>query len=90
VRYTCAENWGIEQEKDRLTDDGFPILLNFERAFAVPDQKGEVEQVLDGLRKVVWIGNESEKVHGAILLHEQIANLERMLYRFVLKRGPFS
>jgi hypothetical protein len=81
VRYTCAENWGTETRKDKLTDDGFPVLLDFERAFAVPDQKGEVEQVLDRLRKVVRIGDESEKVHGAILLHEQIANLD--IYRFV-------
>jgi hypothetical protein len=85
VRRTCAENWGIEQEE--LTDDGFPILLDFERTFAVPDQKGEVEQVLDGLRKVVRIGDESKKVHGAVLLHEQIANLERMIYIDLFDEG---
>ena len=59
----------------KRTDDGFPIFFNFERAFAIPDQKGKVKQVLDGLRKVVRIGDESEKVHGPVLLHEQIANL---------------
>lgn len=64
-----------EQNKGR-TDDGFPVLLDFERAFAIPDQKREVEQVLDGLRKVVRVSDEFEKVDRTVLLHEQVSNLE--------------
>jgi len=36
-------------------DDGFPILLDLERAFAVSDQEREVEHVLDRLRKVARV-----------------------------------
>lgn len=61
----------------KRTDHGFPILLDLEGAFAVPDQKREIKQVLDGLRKVVRIDDESEKVHGTVLLYEQVANLKR-------------
>lgn len=59
----------------KRTDDRFSILLDFERTFAIPDQKREVKQVLDRLRKVVRVDDESEKVHGAVLLHEQVSNL---------------
>ncbi len=75
-RYTFTEKSGVERKREReRTDDGFPILLHLKRAFAVPDQKREVEQVLDGLRKVVRIDDESEKVYGTVLLHEQVTNL---------------
>ena len=67
----------VEKEAGKRTDHGFPVLLDLERAFAVPDQKREIKQVLDGLRKVVRIDDESEKVHGTVLLHEQVANLKR-------------
>lgn len=60
----------------KRTNDGFPILLDFERTFAIPDQEREVKQVLDRLRKVVRVDDESEKVDGAVLLHEQISNLK--------------
>ena len=63
------------EKKGKRTDHGFAILLDLKRAFAVPDQKREIKQVLDRLRKVVRIGDESEKVHGSVLLHEQVANL---------------
>ena len=65
----------------KRTDHGFPILLDLERAFAVPDQKREIKQVLDGLRKVVRIDDESEKVHGTVLLYEQAANLRDKVER---------
>ena len=71
--------WSIQSrgtDSRRRTDHGFSIIvLDLERAFAVPDQKREIKHVLDGLRKIVRIDDESEKVHGAVLLYEQVANL---------------
>jgi hypothetical protein len=59
----------------KRTDDGFPIFLDFERTFAISDQEREVKEVLDGLRKIVRVDDESKKIHGAILFHEQVSNL---------------
>ena len=64
-----------ERTSKGRTDDRLPIL-HFERTFAVPDQEREVEHVLDRLRKVVRVDEESEKVDGAVLLHKQASNLK--------------
>lgn len=76
------------EKKRKRTDHGFLILLDLERAFAVPDEKREIKQVLDGLRKVVRIDDEFEKVHGAVLLYEQVANLKRKSRGRLRMRGP--
>jgi hypothetical protein len=70
----CERERGVK--KNARTDDGFPIFLDFERTFAISDQEREVKQVLDRLRKIVRVDDESEKVHGTILFHEQVSNLK--------------
>jgi hypothetical protein len=72
-----TRRWRARRACVRRTDDGLPTLLYFERTFAVPDQKREVEQVLDRLRKVVRVDEEPEKVDRAVLFHEQPSNLNK-------------
>jgi hypothetical protein len=68
------EEWETDN-RDTRTDDGFPIVLDFERTFAISYQEREIEQVFDRLRKVIRVDDESKKVDGAILLYEQVLNL---------------
>lgn len=63
-------------KNEARTDDGLSIFLDFERTFAISDQEREVKQVLDRLRKIVRVDDESEKIHGAILFHEQVSDLK--------------
>lgn len=68
--------------KQKRTDDGFPIFLDLERTFTISDQEREVKQVLDGLRKIVRVDDESEKIHGTILFHEQVSNLNFFIKKY--------
>ena len=38
------------------------VLVGKERAFAVPDKEREIEKVLHGLLKVVWVDNKFENI----------------------------
>ena len=86
---TGLENNGLDmggrvsQPNDggRRTDNRLAILLDFKRTLAISDQKRKIKQVFDGLRKIVRVGDEPEKVHRAILLHEQASYLYFVVMR---------
>ena len=77
-----ADDWVREQQirrakesftikrREQHTDDWLAILFDFKRTLAISDQERKIEQVLDGLCKIVRVGDKPEKVHRAILLHE--------------------
>lgn len=47
------------------TNDRFTIVVDFECTFSVTDDERKIEEVLHGLRKIVWIYDKFEQVDGA-------------------------
>ena len=59
-----------------LTNHGFAcVFVRVEGTFAVSDEEGEVEQVLDGLPEVVRVDDEFEDVHRTLNFVEDMLEL---------------
>ena len=68
------------------TDEGLAVV-DFERALAVADEEGEVEEVLDGLPEVVWVHDEPKEVHPLFLLCQYALQLCERPYQRTRRRG---
>ena len=60
------------------TDEGL-ALVDVERALAVADEEGEVEEILDGLPEVARVHDEPEEVDRAGLLRQDALQLPNVL-----------